>query len=181
VTRSVAGEVERSAVSAIYDSRIRGRQTVRETMLPHLPLLMRSDAHLASRHRAAQQHIPRDLIFRKVCIRMVVFNLAFQQSSCAGKTTPLMADRGSTTPFAAALPQMRSSSPQSKTWRPSGVSKATRWTRRPVISASMREKENSFMGYRSGGSCCTAPHPARRGGNVPKVSTSHPAHEPAAR
>jgi hypothetical protein len=54
---------------------------------------MRSDAHLASRHRAAQQHIPRDLIFRKVCIRMVVFNLAFQQSSCAGKTTPLMADR----------------------------------------------------------------------------------------
>jgi hypothetical protein len=62
-------------------------------MVPHFPLLMGANAHLASRHGAAKQHEPFLLIFRKVRNRVVVFNRTLKQSSRAGETAPLMTDR----------------------------------------------------------------------------------------
>jgi hypothetical protein len=55
---------------------------------------MCADAHLASRHRAAKQNIPFHLIFREVCVRVVMFHRSFEQSSRAGETASVMTDRG---------------------------------------------------------------------------------------
>lgn len=66
---------------------------MREPTLPHLPLLMCTDQHLASRHGTAEQNIPVCLIFGKVGVRVVVFDRAFEQPSRAGQAAPLMADR----------------------------------------------------------------------------------------
>ena len=62
-------------------------------MIPHLPLLMCADTHLASRHGTAKQDIPIRLIFGKICVRVVMFNPASEQSSRAGETSPVMTDR----------------------------------------------------------------------------------------
>jgi hypothetical protein len=67
---------------------------MRQPMLPHRPLLMRTDAHIALRHRAAEQNKSCALIFRKVGIRVVMLHPAVNQPSRAGKTATLMTDRG---------------------------------------------------------------------------------------
>ncbi len=67
---------------------------MRQPMFAHLPLLMRTDAHIALRHRAAEQNKSCALIFRKVGIRVVMLHPAVNQASRAGKTATLMTDRG---------------------------------------------------------------------------------------
>ena len=62
-------------------------------MFPHLPLLMGADAHVASRDGAAKQNIPFRLVFREVCVRMIVCNRTFKQPSCASETAAVMANR----------------------------------------------------------------------------------------
>ena len=63
-------------------------------MVPHLPLLVGQDTHVASRERTAKQDEPFRLVLREIRVRMVVFNRTFQQSACAGQTPPVMANRG---------------------------------------------------------------------------------------
>lgn len=58
----------------------------------HLPFLMRTDADLASRHGAAKQNIVFCPVFCEVCVRMVVFDCPFEESSCTCETPPLMTD-----------------------------------------------------------------------------------------
>jgi hypothetical protein len=83
-------------------------------MVPHLPLLMGTDAHFASRHGAAKQNVVFCLIFCEICIGMVVFDGTFEQSSGTGETAPVVTNRRQDDPLAAAASQMCSSSPQSK-------------------------------------------------------------------
>ncbi len=62
-------------------------------MVPHCPLLMCTDAHVASRHGAAKQNVSFRLVFCEVRVRLVVCNRTFKQPSCAGETASVMANR----------------------------------------------------------------------------------------
>lgn len=61
-------------------------------MLPHLPFLMSANKHLALRHGAAEQHVPRSFILSKVRVRMIVLHPAFQQPPRAGQAASLVTD-----------------------------------------------------------------------------------------
>jgi len=74
-------------------SRIGGRQASCKAMVPHLPLLMGTNAHFASRHGAAKQNVTFCLIFCEIGIGMIVFDGTFEQSSSTGETTPVMTNR----------------------------------------------------------------------------------------
>jgi hypothetical protein len=73
--------------------RVGGGPTFRNTMASHLPLLVGSDAHLGLGHGQAKQDKTFRLIFREVCVRMVVFNRSIEQASSTGKATTLVTDR----------------------------------------------------------------------------------------
>src|SRR5260370_760294 len=61
-------------------------------MVPHLPLLMCSDANLASGHCAAKQNKAFCLVLCEICVRMVVFDYSLQQPSGARQAAALLTD-----------------------------------------------------------------------------------------
>ena len=62
-------------------------------MLPHLPLLMRANPHIAPRRRVAKQNKSRSLILREIRVRLIMHDRPLQQSSRTAKAAALMTDR----------------------------------------------------------------------------------------
>src|ERR1700682_3553338 len=73
-------------------SPIRSRQSMRDALLSHLPLLVGENAQITSRHSAAQQNIASRFVFGEVCIWVVVFDASFEQQSSASEAAALVAD-----------------------------------------------------------------------------------------
>jgi hypothetical protein len=144
---------------------IRSRQALRQPELPHLPLLVRANAHRAPRQGAAQQHVSLRCVLRKILVRVVVLHPAFQQSPSAGQAAALMTDRWQHDPV------RRRRIPDALVLR---TVKGTNAVRRLQLHP-------HITGYKTLDSCCKALRPARLGGSARTGSISHRAHAPAAR
>ena len=197
--------------SPIYStSRIGRRQAVCNAMLPHLPLLVRSDTQIGARYGAAQQDVAGEFVFVKVCIGVIVLDDAIEQTSGTGEAAALVTDRGQKdSAGGCGIPEMlilragegakilgrfqrNEEAPLLRhlTFDAAGPLRAIglrqSWRCAAVLPGSGGARNEGLRkpglkGYRSRDFCCTAPRPALHGGSARRESTCRRVHAPAIR
>lgn len=165
----------KSSQSAIPTSScIRSRQTVCNTVFPHLNLLVCTNVHVASGHGATEQNVTFRLVFSKIRSGVIVIHNPFEESPGASKTTALMTNCRQRNPVAGSCVPYRLIFAASK--RAEALGRFQSNTKAPFHC---HVRIRCSMGYKKPDSCYKAPLPVRHDGSARKVSTCRHVHEPA--